>query len=246
MSSADFIPTGRTSLVKRNGIALQVQTEYAHRPAPRLTTTVLRKGVVVHKIERHLHSPIDSLERKNQMEDTIRKQHSEILGIIRNRATADAMLALSENAKADPDVEEVDVDAEAKTDTKGGTAADDDSKYARLTSTYEKLQLVPGEPRIYQLNTKGEFVDPAMSREFKDKFAFVFKNLHELLTVFSELPGMLFSREHGVYEVEQSKLYLLSTGDEMFIVYIQDPDPVMNYEQELKKTLPFLDDQRIS
>lgn len=227
MSSADFIPTGRTSLVKRNGIALQVQTEYAHRPVPRLTTTVLHSGCVVHKIERQLNSPIDSLEMKNKMEETIRKQHAEILAIIRSSNLTDSILT-RDPAPRPP------------------RKPDRDAIYASLISTYDKLQHVPGEPRVYTLDTKGEFTDPELSKEFKEKFEFIFKNLHELLSVFSELPGLLFSREHGVYEVEQNRLYLLSTGDELFIVYLQNPNHAINYEQELKKTLPFLDDQRIT
>ena len=241
MSSADFIPTGRTSLVKRNGIALQVQTEYAHRPAPRLTTTVLRQGCVVHKIERQLDQPIDSLERKNQMEETIRKQHSEILSIIKNKAMTDRLLG----GAAQVGESKAGGDGEADTPQQPAEATHD-NQYASLKTTYEKLQVVPGQPRIYRLSCQGEFIDTDMSREFKKKFGALFKNLHELLSVFAELPGMFFSREHGVYEVERNRLYLLSTGDEMFIVFLEKPNHALNYEQELKKTLPFLDDQRIA
>jgi hypothetical protein len=192
-----------------------------------LTTTVLNNGCVVHKIERQLQTPIDTVERKNQMEQMIRKQHAEILAIIRTSALTDAMLAgKPEEPKPRP----------PKTD----------NVYAELTSTYEKLMHVPGDPRVYALDTKGEFVEAELSKEFRQKFAPVFKNLHELLSVFVELPGVLFSREHGVCEVEQNRLYLLSTGDEMFIVYLQNPNHAIDYEKELKKTLPFLDDQRIA
>ena len=83
MATADLIPTGRTSLVKRGEVSLQVQTEYAHRPLPRITTTVQQDGRVLQKIERSLDNPIASIEEKNLMEDTIRKQHLEILTIIR-------------------------------------------------------------------------------------------------------------------------------------------------------------------
>jgi len=39
---------------------LQVQTEYASRPAPRITTTILDSGRVIHKIGNQLERPIES------------------------------------------------------------------------------------------------------------------------------------------------------------------------------------------
>ena len=77
-----------TSLVKRENVALQVQTEYAYRPTPRITTTISREGQVVHKVERSLSRPIQSLEEQSKVEITLRRQHSEIIGLIRKSPTA--------------------------------------------------------------------------------------------------------------------------------------------------------------
>lgn len=78
-----FIPSGRTSLLKRGTTPLQVQTEYAPRPYPRLTTTILDRGRVVHKVEKKLERPVQSPEEQAKIEDMMKKQHSEILSIIK-------------------------------------------------------------------------------------------------------------------------------------------------------------------
>ena len=72
MTPNQYIPAGRTSLVRRGGAPIQVQTEYAFRPYPRVTTTILDNGKVLHKVERKLEKGIDSLEEQSHMEEVIR------------------------------------------------------------------------------------------------------------------------------------------------------------------------------
>ena len=66
MSTSEFIPVGRTSLVRKRGLNLQVQTEYASRPSPRITTTILSDGQVLHKVERTLKTCVSSLKRRTR------------------------------------------------------------------------------------------------------------------------------------------------------------------------------------
>lgn len=86
MAEMDYIPTGRTSLVKRGDIALQVQTEYARRPNPRVTTCIATNGRVLHKVEKALDGPVASVEEQLRVELFIKRQHSEILSIIEQAA----------------------------------------------------------------------------------------------------------------------------------------------------------------
>src|SRR3990172_3768301 len=84
MPANQYIPAGRISMVDKGGVALHVQTEYAYRPYPRVTTTILDRGRVLHKVEKKLPKGIDSPEEQSQMEEVIKHQHSEILAIIKD------------------------------------------------------------------------------------------------------------------------------------------------------------------
>lgn len=74
-----YIPAGRTSLVKKGGLSLQIQTEYARIPAPRITTTILRNGQVLHKVQRELEYQITSLEEQASTEEIIKRQHMAVV-----------------------------------------------------------------------------------------------------------------------------------------------------------------------
>ncbi len=213
MSSADMIPTGRTSLVKKGTTPIQVQTEYALRPAPRVTTTILKSGQVLHKVERTLEKPIESIEEKNQMEFTIRKQHAEVLAIIEDGTPT---MAAAPEKPAEPPKE---------------------------LTTEERLAQIPGVSRIYRLDNEGNFVNANTSEEFKLAFSSVFKSMTELISVFSQVPGVGINRERGVYEIERDGLYLVSTGSELYFFCVERPDLETNYEQAIGKALrsdPFM------
>jgi len=207
VASGDLIPTGRTSLVKKGTTPIQVQTEYALRPAPRLTTTILKSGQVLHKVERTLDQPISSIEEKNQMEFAIRKQHAEVLAII----------------ESDKPV--------------GEAAPEKPAEPSKELTTRERIEQVPGVSRLYRLDNEGNFIDANISEEFKRTFSSVFKNMTELISIFSQVPGVGISREEGVYEIERDSLYLISTGLEMYFFNIESPDSEIDYEKALGKAL---------
>ena len=209
MGFADLIPTGRTSLIKRGKLALQVQTEYAHRPYPRITTTVQKSGQVIQKIERNLDRPIATIEEKEMLEDRIRKQHAEILGIIeKNKHVPMAMEATPKPAPPEPQL-----------------------------TTLERLERLPGQHRIFRLDNDGNFVDADLSKEFRRTFTTVFKNMRELISVFTEIPGVGLTRESGVYEIERNELYLLSAGTELFFFHVDVPDYSVDYEKLLRHAM---------
>jgi len=82
--TSPLIPSGRTSLVARGDIDYQLQTEYAARPHPRVTTTIFSKGTVLHKIERSLPQPVETVDEMHQVEEIIKTQHLEVARIIRD------------------------------------------------------------------------------------------------------------------------------------------------------------------
>lgn len=81
----EFIPVGRTSLARRGETALQVQTEYAARPNPRIATTISENGRVIHKVERPLERQIMSAEEQRETEAQMRQQHASVVATIEGK-----------------------------------------------------------------------------------------------------------------------------------------------------------------
>lgn len=88
MAADKYIPAGRTSLVKRGDTTYQLQTEYAWRPMPRVTTTISASGRVIHKVERELNGPVESLEEQHTVEIIIRRQHAEISAVVKDKKSS--------------------------------------------------------------------------------------------------------------------------------------------------------------
>lgn len=204
-----YIPAGRTSTVKRGNTVLQVQTEYAHRPNPRITTTILDNGRVLHKVERGLDKPIESLEEQRKTEVTLVRQHTEVMSIIQNDPNA-------ANQPKFPKPEPIDVSP---------------------LSAHERIKKIPGVQMVLQMENDGTFSSPELTIEFQKQFAFIFKNLRELLELFEKVPGVGLVRRQGVYEVERDRLYFVSCGDECCFVVVRRVNVTTQYEQELRAIL---------
>jgi hypothetical protein len=80
-----FIPAGRTSIVKRGNSEFQLQTEYAAVPQPRITTTIFSEGQVLHKIEKSINKAVETIEEMHQVEDIMKGQHLEVSKVIRDQ-----------------------------------------------------------------------------------------------------------------------------------------------------------------
>ncbi len=208
MAALDYIPVGRTSLVKKEDVSLQVQTEYASRPYPRVTTTILKSGEVVHKVEKKLNHPVESLEEQSRTETLIQQQHSDVLAIIQKDSAVEN-LRLAEN----PEPEN------------------------KNLTVYDRLTSIPGFQHLYRLSSDGAFIGQNMSDQFKKTFTAVFKHLREVIDIFALLPGSEVVRQKGVYEVERNRLYFVSTGSECYFVTIQPTGEQIDYEAALQKAL---------
>jgi len=73
-----FIPTGRLSAVERNGEKIQIQTEFGLYPMPRVTTTVILGGQVLHKQQQEWAAETESEEGQRELEVFLNKQHLDI------------------------------------------------------------------------------------------------------------------------------------------------------------------------
>ncbi|HVP07534.1 MAG TPA: hypothetical protein VMS71_06795 [Candidatus Acidoferrum sp.] len=209
MSSGDYIPVGRTSLVKKGEVSLQVQTEYASRPNPRITTCILQNGRVLHKIERSVDNPISTIEEQLRVETTIKRQHAEIIAIIQNTP-------YTPPEKGDREIV---------------------SRKPRVTiprKAADCIAAVPGVQKVFHLDNEGNFMGDTGSEQFRKMFGPVFKSLHELMAIFGRLPGVGITREKGVYEVERDRLYFASAGTECFFVLVRRVDPTTDFEKAIK------------
>lgn len=219
-----FIPTGRTSLIKAGDVNLQVQTEYAYRPFPRITSTILNNGKVLHKLEKKLDLPVDSAEEQQRVEEYIKKQHSVILDTIRNQANGEAVAVESEEAvvNAAPLEEEV-------------VSGKNPAMFGSEINVRENILAVPGTKELFHIDIMGNFLEPGYDKKFRDEFPSVFKNVREFLEIFPIGPGG--RREKGVYEVERDRLYLISLGDECYFSFVRRSDGETRYERAFKAAI---------
>jgi hypothetical protein len=216
MMTERYIPSGRTSLVKTGTGSLQLQTEYAYHPYPRITTTIQSSGQVLHKVEKRLEKEIGSIEEQQRMENIMKRQHAEVETIVR-RQPGPQQTKASDQPEAGP-------------------ASETPDSVQTPKSIKELLREVPGVEHIYRLDNSGVFHSEAVSKQFKKSFAPVFKGLHELLLLFDELPGPGPRRRRGIYEVQRDRLYLISVGNECLFVTVNRVDRETDYEQALKET----------
>ena len=231
MNLTQFIPTGRTSLIKKSGADLQIQTEYAYRPYARLTTTIIHNGQVLHKIEKKLEKPIESFEEQSLMEARMSRQHHDVVGIIKDN-DASSLLKKSDSQKIKVQTETAVVEDATPEVEPLAPISEIISKEETLV---DKFKAIVGVQYVYHLNLDGEFVNKIESNHFKKSFSAVFKSISELIEIFTLLPGVTFSRECGVYEGERNKLYLVSAGEDIYFVMLVNPSKELNYEKELKE-----------
>lgn len=159
MAQADNIPAGRTSRIVQGSTEIQIQTEFASRPSPRLTTSIFSKGQVMHKVEQELQSKIISFEDKMRVEDKLRKQHFEVLETLKDEKKLQSFLRTT-------------------TIKKGGG-----------NSVSRRISDIEGVERVFFINNEGEFSSDQISKEFKKKYSVISKGMLEILNIFGMLPN---------------------------------------------------------
>ena len=224
---SSFIPAGKTSSVRRGDSSLQIQTEYACRPSPRITTTVLDKGQVLHKFERKLQGTIDSLQQQNQIEEIIKRQHTDILSVI--RSTPNSKTSGKETSE--------------ETSTPTVSSSPDPEPTPPLPppspqlSLQERFAQIPGFEHYFQMDNNGQFKSSAAEGQFRHHFRKAFKSRLDLIEIFPTYESDPTRREPGVYEIERDQLFLVSTGDSCLLISINPTDTSINYEKVIKETV---------
>jgi hypothetical protein len=159
MAQADYIPAGRTSRIFQGDIEIQIQTEFASRPSPRITTSIFSKGQVMHKVEQELKGQMTSFEDKIRIEDKLRKQHFEVLKTLKDEKKLQSFLSTTAIKEG------------------GGN------------SVSRRIKDINGVERVFYINNEGEFSSDQISKEFKKKYSVISKSMLEILNIFGLLPN---------------------------------------------------------
>lgn len=235
MRKPEYIPTGRTSLFKDGPQPIQVQTEYAEHPYPRITTTVSNQGQVIHKVEMKLKRVLVSDDEARRAEAVLARQHGEVEAIIQQQARV-AAECLNDLASSQP----IDLPENMNDPESVNPPQPDDPEQAAAPpvppSMMERLKAVEEVRHIYHLANDGEFFSENARAQFRSSFKKIYRNMSDLLDVFPEV-GDGFLREQGVVEVERNRLYFLSTGEECFIVTVERGFSEINFEKLLKELI---------
>jgi hypothetical protein len=80
-----IIPAGLSSEASFKEAKYYVQTEFAQRPKPRVTTTISLNGEVVEKVENVWEGLPQTEEDKQEIEKFLKRQHQQVLEKIKNR-----------------------------------------------------------------------------------------------------------------------------------------------------------------
>ncbi|MFH1686392.1 MAG: hypothetical protein ABIE70_02585 [bacterium] len=236
MSAGEYIPTGRTSLVKDAEKPIQVQTEYASRPYPRITTCVSHRGQVVHKIEKRLKRELSSEGEQQRAEMAIARQHAEVLSIIQQQARTGS--GRVPQAIDCPDLscggQEAQPLPNAQQTTEGNAQPLAIDEPATLG---ERIRETVGVEHVFEMDSHGNFRGVHAQKQFRSEFKALFKNLPDLLDVFALMPESDFRREQGVCEIERDRLYLISTGTECYLVTVRPIERGTDFEKSFKHLL---------
>lgn len=78
-------PSGRLSKVERGGKIFQIQTEFYHRPRPKITSTVILNGKIMNKVDTPWDEKLITDEDLKKIEKALRKQHQKVAQTVENQ-----------------------------------------------------------------------------------------------------------------------------------------------------------------
>lgn len=75
-------PAGRTSSLTWEGKTFQIQTEFVPRPKPRVVTSIILEGKVVHKMEKMWNGKLTE-ENQIKIEQFLKREHQAVAGSLK-------------------------------------------------------------------------------------------------------------------------------------------------------------------
>jgi len=86
MEAANYIAQGKLSSYQKADKLFQIQTEFAQRPRPRVTSSVVLDGRTIHKTDKEWQGDLSSEDGRAELDAFIAAQHKLTLQIIESRA----------------------------------------------------------------------------------------------------------------------------------------------------------------
>lgn len=91
---------------------------------------------------------------------------------------------------------------------------------------------------VFRITSDGKIADERMTTgPFKKLFKHVIRELPQMIMVFASLPGNDDRREEGIYEIEEGRILLASTGVEFFLILVKSGTPYESIAPRLKEIL---------
>ena len=83
----NFNPAGLSSQIKIEGKVFHLQTEFAQRPKPRITTSIILSGETIHKIDHPWEESWETEEERNKIDSFIKEQHEKAIRFIKENVS---------------------------------------------------------------------------------------------------------------------------------------------------------------
>lgn len=211
MEAIDYMPPGKLSAHRHGDKLLQVQTEFATRPKPRITSTVVLDGRTVHKTDREWTEDLSREENRLYLEIILDEQHRATMALVVDRAPE-----FVENGRPSP--------------TPGG----DGYEAATFRDTIEEvLRTVPYTMAIYEFDQNGEIIYRRLfrdmvaewDREFSALSAIVF-GMPQIIKVGDFRQGIVyFSAENLITASIRGRAFGIMTDPETTVEHLRRDFP---------------------
>lgn len=211
MDPNTYIAQGKLGSFEKDGKVFQVQTEFARRPRPRVTSSVVLDGRTVQKTDREWSGDLETEEGRDELDAFIASQHRQTLEQV--EARADEFL-----------------DAPAPTPAGGGYAAP-----TILETIEEVLQTVPYVIGLYEFDDAGAITH---RRHYRDVVADWDREFAALSALVFGLPNIIRVGDfhYGLVRFGAENLITARIGDRAFGI-LTDPSATVEH---LRRDFPEL------
>ncbi len=208
---AEFIPLGRLSSHDHAGKTIQIQTEFATRPQPRVTTSVVLDGRIVHKADSPWEQGIESEEDRKNLEKFLSDQHHKVRDMV--RAQAEEIVGKTAQTTESPEFP--------------------DSSFR--DSMVEVLGSLPSVTGVYEFDEQGKTI---FSHNYQEIFAEWDREFKMLTRLVDKLPDIIRVGEfrHGCCWFQSENVIILNIQGRRFGI-MTDPS---GSSDELRKEFPEL------
>jgi hypothetical protein len=203
-----IIPGGLASEASVKETKYCVQTEFAKRPKPRVTTTITINGEVVEKVENIWDRLPQTEEDKKEVETFLKKQHQQVLENIKNKKAESANLGLEPKGSAE---------------AKGTSTLKIEEELSRIPGIYGWILLSEDngmKANRFPTKIKGDYSDIVRS----------VKHFSELLSSDTTLGNF----QGGILEDPDSRMVFLPLHTQFLAVQVESQTDVKKLIQSIK------------